>query len=88
MAILRALVATDSEFVVTKETSVQTLWYRARRVVLALDRLSAALKQNRGAPLKIDNELNLLREDVRLRENFPPPQFAEHVQKFRAALTK
>ena len=88
MAILRALVASDSEFVVTKETSVQTLWYRARRVVLALDRLSAALKQNRGAPLKIDNELNLLREDVRLRENFAPPQFAEHVQKFRAALTK
>ena len=88
MAILRALVASDSEFVVTKETSVQTLWYHERRVVLALDRLSAALKQNRGAPLKIDNELNLLREDVRLRENFAPPQFAEHVREFRAALTK
>jgi Cytochrome c554 and c-prime len=88
MAILRALVATDSEFVVTKETSVQRLWYRARRVVLALDRLSAALNQNRGAPLKIDSELNLLREDVRLRENFAPPQFAEHVREFRAALTK
>jgi hypothetical protein len=88
MAILRALVATDSEFVVTKETSVQTLWYRARRVVLALDRLSAALKQNRGEPIRIDSELNALREDVRLRENFAPPQFAEHVRKFRAALTK
>jgi hypothetical protein len=88
MSILRTLVATDSEFVVTKETSAQTLWYRARRVVLALDRLSAALKQNRGAPLKIDSELNALREDVRLRENFAPPQFSEHVRKFGAALTK
>ena len=88
MAILRALVATDSEFVVTKETSAQRLWYRARRVVLALDRLSAALKQNRGVPLKIDSELNLLHEDVRLHENFAPPQFAEHVREFRAALTK
>jgi hypothetical protein len=88
MAILRALVATDSEFVVTKETSVQTLWYRARRVVLALDRLSAALKQNRGEPLKIDSELNLLREDVRLHENFAAASFAEHLRGFRAALTK
>ena len=88
MAILRALVATDSEFVVSKETSAQTLWYRARRVVLALDSLSAALNQNRGAPLKMDSELNSLHEDVRLRENFAPPQFAEHVRKFRAALTK
>jgi hypothetical protein len=88
MAILRALVATDSEFVVTKETSVQTLWYRARRVVLALDRLSAALKQNRGEPIRIDSELNLLREDVRLHENFAAARFAEHLRGFRAALTK
>jgi Cytochrome c554 and c-prime len=88
MAILRALVATDSEFVVTKETSVQTLWYRARRVVLALDRLSAALKQNRGEPIRIDSELNLLREDVRLHENFATARFAEHLRGFRAALTK
>jgi hypothetical protein len=88
MSILRALVATDSEFVVTKETSVQTLWYRARRVVLALDRLSGALKQNRGIPLKIDSELNLLREDVRLHENFAAGRFAEHLRAFRAALMK
>jgi hypothetical protein len=88
MSILRALVATDSEFVVTKETSVQTLWYRAGRVVLALDRLSGALKQNRGAPLKIDNELNLLREDVRLHENFAAGRFVEHLRAFRAALMR
>jgi hypothetical protein len=88
MSLLRALVATDSEFVVTKETSAQTLWYRARRVVLALDRLSAALKQTRGAPLKTDNEINLLREDVRLHENFAATRFVEHLRAFRAALTK
>ena len=88
MSILRALVATDSEFVVTKETSVQTLWYRARRVVLALDSLSAAFKQNRGMPLKIDSELNLLREDVRLHENFAAGRFAEHLRAFRGALMK
>jgi hypothetical protein len=88
MAILRALVATDSEFVATKETSAQTLWYRGRRVVLALDRLSDTLKQNRSIPLKIDRELNLLREDVRLHENFAAARFAEHLRGFRAALTK
>ncbi|HEV3149111.1 MAG TPA: multiheme c-type cytochrome [Chthoniobacterales bacterium] len=88
MAMLRAFVAADSEFVVTKEASVQTLWYRARRVVLALDRLSAALKQNRGEPIRIDSELNLLREDVRLHENFAAARFAEHLRGFRAALTK
>src|SRR5260370_3180258 len=54
MSILRALVATDSEFVVPKETSMQTLWYRPRPGVLAVDRLSAALKQNPGIPLKIE----------------------------------
>jgi len=88
MAILRALVATDSEFVVTKKTSAQMLWYRACRVVLALDRLSAALKQNRGVPLKVDSEFNLLHEDVRLQENFAAPRFAEHLRAFRAALAK
>ena len=41
--LLRALAATDSEFVVSKETSPDLLFRRAQRLVLALDRLSAAV---------------------------------------------
>jgi hypothetical protein len=88
MSILQALVGTDSEFVVTRQRSVETLFYRAERLVLALDRLISALNTNRGAPSKIDSELNPLREDVRLRDNFDAAHFAEHLRAFRAALAK
>ena len=43
--LLRALAATDSEFVVSKETSADLLFRRAQRLVLALDRLSAAVSR-------------------------------------------
>ena len=85
MSMLRALAATDSEFA-GRGTSPQSLFYRARRLVLALDRLSAAINQNGAAPLKIDNELIALREDVRLQENFAPAGFTEHLRAFRSKL--
>jgi hypothetical protein len=66
----------------------EALLYRARRLVLALDRLSAALNQNSATPLKIDNELNALGEDVRGSEGFNPARFTEHLRAFRAALAK
>jgi Cytochrome c554 and c-prime len=86
MSILHALAETDSEFRVTKKSTFEQLFYRAKRLALALDRLTAALSANSAAPLKVDNELNLLREDVRLRENFDAARFGEHLRAFRAKL--
>ena len=86
MSILRALAATDSEFVVSNQRPAQTLFFRAKRLLLALDRLTNALNANRGAPLKIDNELNSLRDDVRGRDSFQPTRFAEHLRAFREKL--
>ena len=86
MSILRSLAATDGEFSSTKSMSVQALSYRARRLVLALDSLSAALNQNRATPFKIDNELKVLHDDVRAREDFAPARFAEHLRALRSKL--
>jgi len=86
MSILRSLAATDPEFVATKRVSAQTLFYRAKHLALALDRLTAALNANRGAPLKIDNELNALRDDVHSSDNFNAARFAEHLRQFRSKL--
>jgi hypothetical protein len=88
MSILRALSENDSEFVATKQRAIETLFYRAQRLALALDRLASAANANRGSPLKLDNQLNSLREDVRLRDNFDPAQFANHLRAFRLALAK
>lgn len=84
MSILRALAETDSEFVAGKSST--QFYYRARRLVLALDRLVAALNANRGASLKIDNELNALREDVKTSDHFNAARFADHLRAFRAKL--
>ena len=83
MSLLQSLAATDSQFT---GATTSTLFYRARRLVLALERLSAALNENRAEPLKIDNELNALREDVRLLENFNPASFAAHLRALRGKL--
>ncbi len=85
MSMLRALAATDGEFA-ARTRSGEFPFYRARRVVLALERLSAAINQNRAEPLKIDKELQILREDVRTPENFAPARFAEHLRAVRAKL--
>lgn len=82
MSILRALAESDSEFVVAKERSKVSLFYRARCVVLALARLSVALEQ----PLKIDQELTALHDDISRHYNFDVAAFAEHLRAFRAKL--
>lgn len=69
MSILRALVETDSNLT----------FYRARRLVLALDRLTDALKLER-------KELNALREDVRTQSGFDAARFAENLRALRAKL--
>ena len=71
-----------------KGTPARLLGQRAKRLVLALDRLVNALGQHRGAPLKIDPELNQLFEDVKTLDSFDPPSFAAHLRAFREALDK
>jgi hypothetical protein len=88
MSMLRGLAESDSGFVVTKQTPAETVFYRAKRLWLALDRLTNAVNANPGSPLKLDKELNSLREDVRLRENFDPAQFTVDLRAFRAKLAK
>jgi Cytochrome c554 and c-prime len=81
--LLRALVATDSEFVVSKETSPDLLFRRAQRLVLALDRLSNAVTQEGSGAAK-NPALTPLFEDVRSRADFQVPRFVEHLRSFRA----
>jgi hypothetical protein len=86
MSILRTLAETDSEFVASKQTSLQ-FFYRAKRLALALDSLTRAINANGGA-LKIDNELNALRDELKTQDDFSAARFAEHLRALRAALVK
>jgi Cytochrome c554 and c-prime len=85
--LLTALASSDSEFAM-KGTPVPLLGQRAKRLVLALDRLANALNQNRGFKLKVDNELNQLFQDVRTLDSFDAAAFAGHLKAFREALDK
>jgi hypothetical protein len=82
MSILRALVDTDSEFAPTKDRSKEDLFYRARRLTLALSRLTVALNLS----AKIDKELTALHDDVQRHYDFDAAAFAEHLRAFRAKL--
>lgn len=82
---LGALAAADSEFVVSKEISVDVLFRRAERLVLALDRLSRAIGEQ--APEAAKNpELARLFEDLKVRADFQPARFADHLASFRATI--
>jgi hypothetical protein len=85
MSILRALAETDSEFVAGKQTSAQS-FYRAKRVELAVHALTRALNANRSVLLKIDKELEALREDEKTHDLFNVARFAEHLRAFRTKL--
>jgi hypothetical protein len=85
--VLNVLASSDNEFSV-KGATVPILAQRAKRLVLALDRLANALNQNRGFKLKVEAELNQLFEDVRTLDSFDTAAFAVHLQAFRAALDK
>jgi cytochrome c554/c'-like protein len=86
-SLLAALASLDGEFT-AKRTANPLLGQRAKRLVLALDRLANTLGQNRGAPLKIDPELNQLFQDVRTLDSFEATAFATHLRAFRVALDK
>ena len=81
MSILQTLAATDSEFRSTNNAR-DDVFYRALRLTLALDRLSAAL----NLLPKLDNELNALRGDVQRHYDFDGTAFAEHLRAFRSKL--
>jgi len=83
--LLRALVASDSEFHVSKETPPDLLFRRAQRLVLALDRLFAAVTREEPGAAKLP-ALTQLFEDVRLRAGFEAPRFVEHLQSFRETI--
>jgi hypothetical protein len=83
---LRTLVETDSEFSISPERSTEMLYYRGRRLVLALERLTAALNASRSVRLQLDGELNALRQDVAANGSFDPSRFAEHLRALRAKL--
>lgn len=85
--LLTALASLDGEFA-AKGTPTPWLGQRAKRLVLALDRLVNALGQNRGAPLKIESELNQLFQDVKTLDAFDAGAFAAHLRAFREALDK
>jgi hypothetical protein len=83
--LLRALTATDSEFVTSKERSSDLLFRRAQRLVLALDRLSSALSSHAPGAAK-NPALMQLFEDIRSHAGFQPSRFAEHLRGFRATI--
>ena len=84
-AMLTALASVNAEFT-EKGTPANLLAQRAKRLVLALDRLANALNQNCGICLKIDPELNQLFQDVRTLDAFDASGFAGHLRSFRVAL--
>ena len=85
--LLMALASSENEFS-AKGSAIPILAQRARRLVLALDRLANALNQNRGFKLKIESELNQLFQDVRALDSFDAAAFTAHLKAFRDALDK
>jgi hypothetical protein len=86
-SLLVALASLDPEFT-TKGATIPVLGQRAKRLVLALDRLTFALNKNAEFHPKIETELNQLFQDVRSLDAFDAASFATHLQAFRAALDK
>ena len=86
-SLLTALASSDGEFT-AKGTGVPILGQRAKRLVLALDRLANALNSNRGFRLKVEAELHQLFEDVKVLDSFDASAFAAHLKAFRDALDK
>ena len=85
--LLLALAAVDGEFS-AKSGAPPVLGQRAKRLVLALDRLAFALNKNRGFKLKIEVEMKQLWQDVRILDSFDAAAFAEHLKALRTALDK
>lgn len=83
--LLIALASLDTEFA-DKKLATNLHAQRAKRLVLALDRLTNALNQGTGVQLKIDAEINQLFQDVKTLDTFDTASFAGHLQSFRATI--
>jgi hypothetical protein len=83
ISILQTLASlnTEGELILPKMPR-DAYFYRAMRLTLALERLSAAAKISP----KIDKELNALRADVQRHYDFDVAAFAEHLRAFRQKL--
>jgi hypothetical protein len=86
-SLLAALASLEGEFS-AKRVANQLLGQRAKRLVLALDRLVYALNKNRGYRLKVDAELTQLFQDVKTLDSFDSGAFAAHLRSFREVLDK
>jgi hypothetical protein len=86
-AMLQALVAPDSEFIVSSAASPELLFPRATRLVLALDRLSRAVDHQVTASTT-SAALATLFEDVRARPDFQPAKFAADLATFRVTMER
>jgi hypothetical protein len=86
-AMLQALLATESEFVVSPAVSSELLFRRAQRLVLALDRL-ARVVDHLAAAAPRSPALTALFEDVRVRPDFQPAKFAADLESFRATIER
>jgi hypothetical protein len=81
----RTLAALDAEFVAATATPQELLFWRAQRLVLALERLSDfANRAKPGAPRP--PELAALRQDLRWSGEFDPAQFASRLTQYRLSL--
>lgn len=85
--LLSVLASSEGEFTAQK-AAPPLLGQRAKRLVLALDRLVYALNKNRGWRLKVDAELNQLFLDVKTLDAFDASAFAAHLRSFRDVLDK
>ena len=85
--LLTALASVDGEFS-AKAAPLPVLAQRAKRLVLALDRLAYALDKNRSFKLKTDAEMKALFEDVKVLDSFDPAAFAAHLKALRTVLDK
>jgi hypothetical protein len=81
MSILQTLAGSDSDLQ-TANLSNEQRFYRALRLTLALDRLSAAL--NLGS--KLEKELSALRADVQRHYDFDAAVFTGHLRALHAKL--
>ena len=81
----RDLAATESEFHETGETPHDVLFWRARRLALALERLSAFANRTRGNAGQ-PAELAELQQDLRWPGEFNAAQFAGRLRVYRRSL--
>lgn len=87
LQMLRAFAATDAEFTVKANMPVALLARRAERLVLAMERLTAAVRSH-GAVINIDAELKALAEDVRPLDRFDAQRFVSHLQALSGAVAQ